>query len=216
MRFYKCFAVYLLVALISASAALAASLCDQTFTIHGKTQGENSLLFWEVFRGGECYHWYGYALVLGDSVTPVMTFNPEDQTWVSRLLGDLSTEGAVNIESTEGVYRINDSVWIEPPPVDTTFVRKFSGLISGGSYGNAAEWHRMCSSNCNDYPIVHGCEADVVYAYEGGVYKSYSFKEVLYFAESRYVVVITDQPQTAVGLDTMHGLLVLKLELGFE
>jgi len=216
MRHTLSYVVRLLILVGLFSPVNSASLCDQTFTIHGKTKGENSLLFWEVFRGGECYHWYGYALVLGDSVTPVLTFNPEGQTWVARLLADLPTEEAVRIAPTEGVYRIDDSISVQPPPEDTTFVSKFSGLISGGAYGNASEWHRMCSSNCNDYPVVHGCGADVVYSYKGGVYKSYSFKEVLYYPESRYVVVITDQPQTAVGLDTMHGLLVLKLELGLE
>lgn len=216
MRFYRCFAVCLLLVLFSASAALASSMCDQTFTIHGKTKGETSLLFWDEYRGGQCGEWYGCALVLGIPGTPLMTLTADRQTWVASLLDDLPTEEMERVEASDGVYRINDSVWVEPPPEDTIFVRKFSGLVSGGSYGDARAWHRMCSSNCEDYPIVHGCVSDVVYAYEGGVYKNYTFKEVLYYPESGYLVVTTDQPLTAVGLDTMHGLLVLKLEQSSE
>lgn len=211
MRFYKYVWAGLMVALILPSVAWGASFCDQTFTIHGKTKGDHSLLFWDEYRGGECGEWFGCALVLGDSVTPVMTFAAGRQTWMASLLADLPTEEGVHIEASDGVYWLNDSVWIEPPTEDTTFTSKFSGLINGESYGDAGGWHRMCSSNCDDYPVVRGCVADVVYSYEGGVYKNYIFKEVLYFPESRYVVVITDQPLMAVGGDTLHGLLVLRL-----
>lgn len=211
MGLHKSIVTCFLGVLVLMPVVFAASMCDQTFTIHGKTKGDHSLLFWEVSLGGDCHQWYGYALVLGDSVTPVLTYKPKGQAWIGPLLRDLPVEKVVRIEPNEGAYKINDSVWIQPPVEDTTFVGKFSDLINVGSYENARGWHRMCSSNCDDYPIVRGCVADVVYSYEGGVYKNYIFKEVLYFPESRYVVVITDQPLMAVGGDTMHGLLVLRL-----
>jgi len=193
--------------LVLASTALSSSLCDQTFTVYGKTKGENSLLFWEVIRGGACEGGYGCSLVLGDSVVPVMTFNSGGGTWITRLFTDLPVEKAVKIEPSEGAYKINDSISIDPPPEDTTFVRKFSSLMRADPKG----WYRACPVNCSDYPIVHGCQSQVVYAYKGGVYKNYQFKDVIYYPESNYIVIVTDQPAKTTGLDTMHGLLVIRL-----
>ncbi len=189
----------------------ASSCCDQTFQVYGKTAGDNSMLFWSVTLGGECGgHFEGYALVLGDSTTPVLTFGHRSGDWVPRLFKDIREEKPVQVEQVNGRFVINDSVWIEPPPEDTTFVRKFISVINQGG-GDPRSWYRMCPVDCSDYPVVHGRQSEVVYAYKGGVYKSYKFKEVIYYPESQYVVVITDQPQKAVGLDTMHGLLVIHL-----
>ncbi len=212
MRFYNCLAVCLLVGLIPASTALTASLCDQTFTIHGKTSGDNAMLFWSVVLGGDCEPIVrGFVLVLGDTTTPVLTTQRWGMDWVQRIFNDISEEKSIKIEETDGRYVINDTVWIEPPAEDTTFLRKFQTVIKHGCRG-PKDWYCECPVNCSDYPIVHGCEADIVYAYEGGVYKSYSFKDVLYYPESGYLVVISDQPVKAVGLDTMHGMLVLRLK----
>jgi len=212
MRFCKYLAMCLLIGLFSSSTTLTATLCDQTFTIHGKTSGENAMLFWSVVLGGECEGYIrGFVLVLGDTITPILTTQKWGMDWVPRLFKDISEEKSIKIEETDGRYVINDTVWIEPPAEDTTFPRKFGTVINRGGDG-PKDWYRECPVNCSDYPIVHGCAAAVVYSYEGGLYKNYSFKDLLYYPESGYLVVITDQPLKAVGLDTMHGLLVLRLK----
>ena len=84
-----------------------------SFTIYGKTKGEHSILFWEVYIGGECYHWYTHALFLGYDQPHIM-INRRDfggRDWIPQILTDLPVESSFVIEETEGLYRINKSAY---------------------------------------------------------------------------------------------------------
>ncbi|OQA00291.1 MAG: hypothetical protein BWY71_00770 [Planctomycetes bacterium ADurb.Bin412] len=61
-------------------------------------------------------------------------------------------------------------------------------------------------------PGFDGLSARLVYFYPAGLYVNYEIDRVYYFPKSRYLLIFTRQPQKAVGLDTMHGFLLFRLE----
>ncbi|MDH4156735.1 MAG: hypothetical protein OEW00_05610 [candidate division Zixibacteria bacterium] len=203
--------------LLLATTVLSATLCDQTFTIYGKTAGDHSIFWFDEYVGGECYFWEVNTVYLGYDRPYVMSMRHDGggKDWVPQLLADLPSEAGTILKDSSGVFRINDSVSFTAPPPDSTFPRKHARLANDGP-ADARHWYRVCPVNCSDYPVFTGVEADLVYSHKRGLYKNYGISRAVYYAPSGYLVVITDQPQTAVGLDTMHGLLIYKLRLPQE
>lgn len=192
----------------------AATLCEQEFTIYGKTEGDHSLLFWQEYITGECQQNRTYALYLSDtgSVELDCQWCPGD--WVPEVTANLPMEDGTEVPVGESCT-IEDSIVVSPPPFDSAFPARYRELIKGGARGTADDWNRLTFERGRggekDYPVFSGAEARCIYTHDRGLYKNYGFRRVIYFAESRYVVVITDQPHKAVGLDTLHGLMVFKL-----
>ncbi|MCP4570655.1 MAG: hypothetical protein GY841_23980 [FCB group bacterium] len=208
---FRKFAAIFVICLLS-TGALASSMCNQVFTVYGKTKGEHSILFWDVYIGGDCYHWYTHALFLGYEQPHIMMdghdFGGKD--WIPQILTDLPVEPSFTIGETEGLYRINQTAYFTPPEHDSTFMDKYSRLGNDGP-ADARHWYNECPVNCSDYPVFYGAESELIYSYDKGLYKNYGFSQVIYFPESKYLVLVTDQPATAVGGDNMHGLMVYKL-----
>lgn len=192
----------------------AATLCEQEFTVYGKTKGDHSLLFWHEYLTGECGQHRTYAIYLSDtgSVELDCQWCPGD--WVPAVTANLPMESAIEVPVGDSCV-VEDSIVVSPPPFDSTFPARYRELVKSGARGTAGDWNRLTFERGRggerDYPVFWGTEAHCIYAHDRGLYKNYGFQRVLYFAESRYVVIITDQPHTAIGLDTLHGLLVFKL-----
>ncbi|MCM2272877.1 MAG: hypothetical protein NDJ18_10045 [candidate division Zixibacteria bacterium] len=61
-----------------------------------------------------------------------------------------------------------------------------------------------------DLPIFEGVRAEQLYMHRA-LYKNYSIREALFYPESSYLVIVTDQPLKQAGMDTMHGLLIYRI-----
>jgi len=198
--------------LMTASPSSSSTFCDQTFTLYGKTAGQHAMLIWELYIGGECESRTTHVLFLGPQKTRLMKYDDEAQSWVPDVLDELPTEAFVIVPDSAGAYHLTAGASMTAPPPDTTFPRKWD-KIGGSNYADAAKWYRECPVNCLDNPAFLGVEAELVYWYEGGLYKNYSIKEVAYFPESGYVLIKTNQPIGLPGMDRMDGLLIYRLRL---
>jgi len=204
--------VVFLSCLFGSSTLISATFCEQKFKVYGKTAGEHSILFWELFVGGECQNWTVNGLFLGNDKDYTMSIQDHNGSiWLPPFLETVPLEQGVKLADSSGKYFLRDSVFTTPPPDDISFLRHYSALVNEGR-GDAAQWYRECPVDCSDYPVFYGVNARLIYAYRDGIYKNYKFKEVLYYPDSGYIVFITDQPRVAMGHDTMHGFLVFKLE----
>lgn len=198
-------------AVIALSAtAVGSSSCVQTFTIYGKTAGEHGVLMWDVFIDGECEFTTSYCLFLGSARTYLLTTTGSAKDVFPQFLAEHRPEKSETLRRSEGKYFVGKGIYVTPPPPDSTFQRKFNKVINDGGR-NASDWYKACPVHCSDYPIFFGTDAKLVYEHPDGLYKNYAFSQVIYFPKSKYLVLVTDQPTRAVGLDTMHGFLVYKL-----
>ncbi len=60
-------------------------------------------------------------------------------------------------------------------------------------------------------PPVDGVRINLVYHYPTGLYINYEINKVYYSPNFGYLLIFTRQPKLAVGLDTMHGFVILKI-----
>ena len=211
-KFYMLICLILIIALFIPCNSHSASCCDQTFTLYGKTQGEYSVLLWDVFVGGACYSWYTNIFVFTPDTMRrfVSEYGDGGQGWASEYIAHNNLEKIDTLLCKDGKYAIKDSLTISPPEEDTSFVGKWR-MISINDCCGASSWYKKCPVNCFDLPIFNKGHAELIYYYKDGLYKNYSLKNVYYFPESDLVIILTHQPKTAVGLDRMDGLLVFKL-----
>jgi hypothetical protein len=191
-------------------AAYGASSCEQFFTIYGKTKGDHGVLLWDVYVDGECEHYTSYCLFLGNDQPTLMTVGGSAKSVFPQFLSEHHSEKAIVLTAIDGKCSIKRGISVAPPASDSTFSRKFNKVIGDGGR-NAYDWYKKCPVYCSDYPEFMGVDAKLVYQHVGGLYKNYSFSQVLYFPQSRYLVLVTNQPLRAAGLDSMHGLLVYRL-----
>ena len=199
--------------LVSVSAS-AASICEQTFTVFGKTIGANAILAFREEIGGECGLDNLFLIMLNVNVPGVVlsTYSPKGVGHrVTAFLNEVGTEYVDTVAEEHGRFTLNDSVYFTLPPEDTTFGRKHGRLTNEGQ-ADAAHWRRECPVNCQDYPNFVGTKATLLYEYKRGLYKNYTISQCLWYSKSNILVIITNQPMRAVGLDTMHGLLIYHLD----
>ncbi len=206
----KLFMLTCAITILSAPALLGSSNCEQKFTIVGKSTGVDGVLLWQLYVNGECEYSESYCLFLGGEHAYEMKAGGAAKEVFDRFLAGTPKEEPLVIAEEGGTYVLRDSATVAPPRPDSTFDRKFNKVVNEGGSG-ALDWYRACPVYCSDYPVFRGVEANLVYEFKGGLYKNYTFSQVLYFPSSGYLVIVTDQPLRAVGSDTMDGLLVYQL-----
>ncbi|MCB2202125.1 hypothetical protein KQH51_04790 [bacterium] len=205
--------VVITVLLISITPVIshAASLCNQIFNILGKTSGEQSVLLFSVELTNECERKTSYAALLtSDSAVVLSKDEATDPAWPAIFLSGGEIEQPIVFDSGLAAYDLGNGWTVSPPPTDSTFVGKWKEL-NRRSYGSLREFYRHCPTDCEDLPIFANCDARLAYRYEGGLYKNYHFSKVLWYPDSRVLVCVVHQPLLAVGMDSMHGLLIYHL-----
>lgn len=189
----------------------ASSLCHQIFEILGKTTGEQSVLLFSIELTGECERKTSYAALLSPDTAVVLSKGEGNLfIWPAVWLAGRELEQPIIFDSGLTQYDLGNG-WILSPSVhDSNFESTWREFISRG-YGGLREWYWHCPTDCEDLPIFTNCVARLAYRYGGGLYKNYHFSKVLWYPDSRVLVCVVHQPQYAVGMDTMHGLLIYHL-----
>ena len=197
---------------LDGDSAHASSCCEQTFFVLAKTEGDHSLLIYKEKLDGECYCATNLFILFlePDTVSVYRTHYCEDpeKEWNLPHFRDLMTDGLVRPSLQDSTFVLNDSMSITRPNVDTTFLRRFASYDIGMSVPKI--WHERCKDDCLDGPVFN-FPAELVYFHRGGVYKNYNIIDVWYWEQSGYVLVQTENPQKAAGLDTMHGMLLYRV-----
>lgn len=192
--------------------AIGSSLCEHTFEIHGKTEGEIGLLFFDVLLGGECGFKNSFIISLEPNKSRIWSRNVDyyGTDSLNTVLNSLSLEKDLSLRDSSGNYMLNDSAYVTLPVYDSTFQKKLFRLCQGGPC-DAKHWNRECPVNCKDLPQFSGISANLIYTYPGGIYKNYTFSEVIYYPKSNYLVIVSTQSLRANGGDTNHGMLIFHL-----
>lgn len=204
-------AVFVLL-LLGNGDALASSNCNQTFFVLAKTEGDRSLLIYKEKLDGGCYCATNLFMLFldPDTVTVYSTNYCEDpeKEWNLPHFRDLMTELCIRPIMIDGRFVLNDSMSITLPRVDTTFMARFVADDIGMCVPSV--WHRKCGTDCLDEPIMD-FSANLVYFHVSGVYKNYTIRDVWYWEQSGYLLIQTENPIKAAGLDTMHGMLLYRV-----
>lgn len=185
--------------------------CHQTFRFFFLSQGSPTFWIGEDVSG-EC----NYSRLLHISI---------NNSLASEAISELAEYNSWgNIPGLNSLFRIYDEhplelknkIWenkelkIEPPQYDSILSEEFNEHIrQGGS--NAVTWNKLKGSQGMKLPTIEGIKTKLIFSYKIGLYINYEISEVHYFP-NRYLLVFTHQPQKAVGLDTMHGFLIFKIE----
>lgn len=193
------------------SDVIAASSCEQTFSVLVKTRGDHSLLIYKEAVGGGCIFTDLHILFLEqDTIWTFKTRFTEAYDPV-RLphFRDMDREEEVIPVMNDGVLLLNDTMSIGPPPYDSGFGPRFVEC-PGGPCGVPRLWYKHCTAGCLDQPVID-FPAELIYHNQRGVYKNYLIKTAWYWEESGYLLIQTDNPNKATGLDTMHGMLLYRV-----
>ncbi len=192
--------------------ALAASGGEQTFQFLFKT-GD---VLWIAEDIGGQYELSALhqVAVSGDGVAAGQSELKTYRHWqpIVELESHFRTRPVVKLEPMEGgLWGQSELKWtIGPPDEDPALTAAFNQHVyDGGS--NAETFYAEDNAPPKHPPAVAGAEAEPLYFSDRGLYFNYTIDSAYFFPRSGLLLVFTRQPITAVGLDTMHGFIVMQI-----
>ncbi len=195
------------------AAAGASTSCDQKFTFLGLTRGSSHVLWVAEELGGECFSAQLVQAVLDDpNSTTIATDIPSRQiAWLKDAIANFAAEKPQPLDNVQGLWIAPGTNWyIKAPQPRNDLKAAFTTHVAvGGS--NGSTWNKAQGPKGIVPADVGNAVARLIYFYPSGLYFDYSISQAYYFPRSGHLVVFTNQPLLAVGLDTMHGFMVLKI-----
>ncbi len=187
---------------------------DQTFEFLGKS---GSVIWAAEDIGGEYSQSVLHQIVIEpNGVAAGSSELKEYGHWqpVRDLVNRLELEPAVELEKhADGTLGAAAAgLRIATPLPDAALMERFYEHIrSGGS--NARTWATAAGGPHIQPPRIGNRPAEILYGLPAGLYVNYSLDRGWYFPRSGLILILTRQPVRAVGMDAMHGLLVLRVPL---
>lgn len=127
---------------------------------------------------------------------------------VRDLVTRLRLEKAVPLKKRPDGSLASGDLTLTAPPADPAQMESFHDHIrTGGS--NALTWADQTGGPAIHPPLINGRPAQILYSLPAGLYISYTLDQAWFFPRTSQILLFTHQPTPAVGLDTMHGLLLL-------
>ncbi len=208
------FYIFIFVLLVGKQDLQATTNCDQAFTFLARSKGNNPVFWIAEDVGEECFVSYLLLVTISPSKATLISIdlrNFGDWDWLKEGTEHLRTELPVELENQNGTWKITQtSEYIKPPPYNSKLSAQFDKHIrKGGS--NGVSWNRNHGLKGILLPVIGGAKTKLIYFYPVGLYINYDIAKVYYFPKSGYILIFTHQPKLAVGLDTMHGFLLLKM-----
>ena len=104
-----------------------------------------------------------------------------------------------------------DLSWtIQPPAEKPSLAEAFDRHVrDGGSH--AGTFYAQQNAPPEHPPVIIGADAEPLYYSGRGLFFNYTLEAAWFFPRSGLLLVFTRQPIVAVGLDTMHGFVVMRL-----
>lgn len=189
----------------------AATCCEQRFTLLGIEGHGSPQLWFQVSMKADCLSEVIWQLTLdGDSVSAVRSQHlgvwEKSHDW-----SQIDLEKPQNLDYSNGIYTLGDTITVTSPRFDFGFDGKFGRLARETADASGPGWRKFCEADCLDDPAVSGADITLLYEHPTGLYKNYLVYDATYFASRQLLVVVTYQPTRGDSLDAMHGLLVYKL-----
>jgi hypothetical protein len=121
------------------------------------------------------------------------------------------TDLVIRLESlSDGRWGHSDLTWtLRPPDEDKTLTESFIAHVQAGG-SNAESFYAAKQAPAKQPPLFRGADAEPLYFSDRGLFFNYTIDSSYIFFRSGLVLVFTHQPAKAVGLDTMHGFIVMR------
>ncbi len=135
---------------------------------------------------------------------------------IAALDTSVRTEAVIRLESlSDGRWGHSDLTWtLRPPDEDKTLTELFIAHVQAGG-SNAESFYAAEQAPAKQPPLFRGADAEPLYFSDRGLFFNYTIDSAYVFVRSGLVLVFTHQPTKAVGLDTMHGFIVMRLNGSF-
>jgi hypothetical protein len=192
----------------------AATFCEQELFFLVKPAGPTDCYWIGESVGGEC----GFDQIVGvfvrsDGAEASVISLKRETDWrdVRAFVSGIEAEQFLTLQNDEGVFSHADpAIVVSAPASNPELLDAFSQLESSG--GSCEDWNNSRGADGLVQPGFEGCTPTLVYYYPKGLYIDYRIAAVHYFAASRSMLIITEQPRRAVGLDTMHGFMIFRVD----
>ncbi len=196
---------------IDNSSIVLSTNCHQTF--HFFFLSEGSPTFWiGEDLSGECRTSRLLNISVNDSSVSVSQSDLSNyQNWgtIPKLSSLFRRYEEQSLEFKDNIWQTKD-LKISPPVYDSLLAEEFNEHIyQGGS--NAYSWIKIKGKDGVILPQIEGLKAELLFSYQTGLYINYEISDVHYF-QNAFLLVFTNQPKKAIGLDTMHGFFIFKIQ----
>ena len=189
----------------------ATTNCNQSFTFLCAAANQSRVLWIVEDVGGECWCSRLIQVVAKDDYASTTYTRFRDYgswTWLQESIKHIVQEPVIRLEKQNGAWIIPGTSWrIAVPPPDTTQLR----MLQEETFASGEAWNSKYGIEGISAPYVEGLNTKIIYYHPEGLYVDYKISKAYYFRHSRYILVFTNQPRLASGLDTMHGFLLLKI-----
>lgn len=205
-----CFCV---LAFSSCEEAVATSECTQTIKFLGATGYPHPVLWLTEDVDGGCLSSYLLQVALEDSgANAIRTEVKEymDWGWMDASWPKLSSHPFLEMTAdSSGLWQNSKlSFQLQSPEKDMKWAEAFDQhIIDGGTSGFS--WNREKGEAGIVLPNLDNGNAKLRYYHTGGLYANYDINRVYYLEKSKTLLVLTTHEYRAMGMDTMHGFLVL-------
>jgi hypothetical protein len=154
------------------------------------------------------------CIVSGDEVVHGVSTAKKYAQWqpLTKLTQMLDRNQVVAIGlKQDGSYGHAELNWtVSAPAEDPNFAADFGRHIEAGG-SNARTWAQANPSRVLQVPQFENAQAQMLYSYGRGLYVNYRIDWACWLPQSRLLVLFTYQPLKAVGMDTMHGFMLLRI-----
>lgn len=184
--------------------------CHQTFHFFFLSQGSPTFWIGEDLSG-ECEYSRLLNISIDDSSVSISQSElKEYNNWgtIPKLSSLFRKYEEQSVEFKDNIWQ-NKDLKIYTPVYNPLLAEEFNEHIrQGGS--NAYSWIKINGKDGIILPEIDGIRTELLFSYKTGLYINYEISEVHYFPNS-YIIIFTNQPLKAVGLDTMHGFFIFKI-----
>ena len=198
-----------LIALSSPAVVIASTNNIQTFTLLDVDGGDTTTVTIQERIVGEASPYPE-----GDFTKYIITLFPNDSSfekverYTKRDSATWDANDIIALDKSEEMYHLPGGGAFILPPIDTLFPDRHEEIAasSGPEF-----WYQNCKADClRDLRFI-GVTAKRLYFNRKGLYINYNIKEAYYHVSTGLLIVFTDQPRLAAGLDTMHGVLLYRV-----
>ncbi len=202
------------VALIVDKPVYVTSSCKQVFNFMGLSEGPKPVFWITEDLSGECNTSRLLQVVMADS-TPFVIYTELKESgnwdWFKKGVEYLQMKPALRLNNQDGIWTVERETWrIKTPSHDQNLSEAFDKHIRAGG-SNGITWNKDRVSDGVILPQVEDAKTNLVYYYRAGLYINYEIDKVYYFPNFGYLLIFTRQSKLAIGLDTMHGFVILKI-----
>lgn len=196
---------------ILSSYTFAATFCSQDFSLLALTSSGNKSVFWvEEKVGGDCYYSQIIQVILSNKTEMVLKTplkNYENNDFFHKMAKRIETEPYSKFNKGISIWSLKNLKVKQSPP-NKTLLGKF---LTMAPY--AKEWNKKMGLNGIQQPTFYGLKEKLMYYYPEGLYINYEISDIYLFENKRYLLVFTNQENSGVGNDTVHGFLIFKISV---